>query len=51
LLLLVLQLDVQGNATTLSNGLLSAIKAAGGDGKIDVSELKGLLGLIGLRKA
>jgi hypothetical protein len=40
-----------GNATTLSNGLLSAIKAAGDDGKIDVSELKGLLGLIGLRKA
>lgn len=40
-----------GNASTLSNGLLSAIKAAGGDGKIEVSELKNLLGLVGLRKA
>jgi hypothetical protein len=49
--LLWLLVHVQGNATTLSNGLLSAIKAAGDDGKIDVSELKGLLGLIGLRKA
>jgi Ca2+-binding EF-hand superfamily protein len=40
-----------GNASVLSNGLLSAIKAAGGDGKIEVSELKNLLGLVGLRKA
>jgi len=41
----------QGSATTMSNGLLQAIVAAGGDGKIEVSELKNLLGLVGLRKA
>lgn len=40
-----------GSATTMSNGLLQAIVAAGGDGKIEVSELKNLLGLVGLRKA
>lgn len=44
-----LHLHLQGNATVMSNGLLSAIKAAGGDGKIEVSELKNLLGLVGLR--
>jgi hypothetical protein len=50
-LLLLLLLLLQGNTNTLSNSLLSAIKAAGGDGKIEVSELKNLLGLVGLRKA
>lgn len=29
---------LQGNASTLSNGLLSALKAAGGDGKIEVRD-------------
>lgn len=41
----------QGSATTMSNGLLSALKAAGGDGKVEISELKNLLGLVGLRTA